>query len=86
MRPEEARIGTKVRVHEPLKGAELRGKMGTIARRLGGNSRYVAFDVLLEDGTRELLWHHELEVAEDGAGPERVPAAIPSTPNRVRSR
>jgi hypothetical protein len=60
MRSEAARIGMRVRVHESLLSAELRGKEGTITRRWG-NPDYVALDVLLEDGTSQLFWHHELE-------------------------
>jgi hypothetical protein len=60
MRSEVARIGMRVRVHESLQSAELRGKEGTITRRWG-NPHYVALDVLLEDGTSQLFWHHELE-------------------------
>jgi hypothetical protein len=50
----------RVRVHESLLRAELRGKEGTITQRWG-NPHYVALDVLLEDGTSQLFWHHELE-------------------------
>ena len=33
---------------------------GTIEKRWG-DPRYIALDVLLEDGTQQLFWHHELE-------------------------
>ena len=43
--------------------AELRGKEGTITGRWGSPT-YVALDVLLDDGTSQLFWHHELEETE----------------------
>lgn len=66
MRPEEAQIGVKVRVSDPLLRAEFRGREGTITGRWG-DPAYVALDVLLEDGKSQLFWHHELAGIEDGA-------------------
>ena len=60
MRSEEAQIGMRVRVSEALHRAELRGKVGMITRRWG-DPHYVALDVLLDNGTSQLFWHHELE-------------------------
>ena len=60
MTSEEALIGTRVRVHNSLERADLRGREGKILRRLGSPD-YVALDVLLDDGTQELFWHHELD-------------------------
>ena len=60
MTSEEALIGTRVRVHDSLERADLRGREGKILRRLGSPD-YVALDVLLDDGTQELFWHHELD-------------------------
>ena len=60
MLSEEALIGARVRVGEPLLKSELRGLEGTITKRWG-NPNYVALDVLLDDGSSELFWHHELE-------------------------
>jgi hypothetical protein len=58
---EEARIGKRVRVRE---GARLRSTLstlvGTIEKRWG-DPTYTALDVLLDDGSRQLFWHHELE-------------------------
>jgi hypothetical protein len=34
--------------------------VGTIAKRWG-DPNYVALDVLLDDGSTQLFWHHELE-------------------------
>jgi hypothetical protein len=63
LRSEDARIGRRVRVRDSLVIAELRGKEGTITRRWG-SPNYVALDVLLDDGTSQLFWHHELEETE----------------------
>jgi len=49
-----------VRVRNSLLRADLRGREGTILRRLGSPD-YVALDVLLDDGGQELFWHHELD-------------------------
>jgi hypothetical protein len=34
--------------------------VGTIEKRWG-DPDYIALDVLLDDGSSELFWHHELE-------------------------
>ena len=57
---EEAVVGTRVRVGESFLKPEQRGLEGTITKRWG-NPSYVALDVLLDDGSSELFWHHELE-------------------------
>jgi hypothetical protein len=58
---EEARIGTRVRVREGARPwPTLRASAGTIKKRWGDPS-YTALDVLLDDGTQQLFWHHELE-------------------------
>jgi hypothetical protein len=58
---EEAQIGKRVRVRE---GARLRptlpAAVGTIRKRWG-DPNYTALDVLLDDGSLQLFWHHELE-------------------------
>ncbi len=51
MKPEEARIGLRVRVRESLLRAGPRGKEGTIAG-IWGHPEYAAFDVLFDDGAR----------------------------------
>lgn len=56
----EALLGIRVRVRNSLLRADLRGREGTILRRLGSPD-YVALDVLLDDGGQELFWHHELD-------------------------
>ena len=61
MRSEEALIGKRVRVHEVARpGPTLSASVGTIKKRWGDPS-YTALDVLLDDGTQQLFWHHELE-------------------------
>jgi len=60
MMSEEALIGIRVRVRESLVKYELRQKEGTIMGRWGSPD-YVALDVLLDDGSTQLFWHHELE-------------------------
>jgi hypothetical protein len=56
----EALIGMRVRVSEPHLKSEQRGLEGTITGRWGSPD-YVASDVLLDDGSSQLFWHHELE-------------------------
>ena len=60
MRSEEASIGTRVRVSERGLRSELRGLRGRIIGRWG-HPEYLALDVLMEDGSSSLFWHHELE-------------------------
>ena len=50
----------RIRVRDALLRGELRGREGTILRRLGSPD-CVALDVLLDDGGQELFWHHELD-------------------------
>ena len=64
MKSEEARIGMSVRIYDSHLRAELSGREGTIAKRWG-DPTYVALDVLLDDGSRQLFWHHELEQVDD---------------------
>lgn len=66
VKPEEAQVGMRVRVCEPLHRADLIGREGTIRARWG-NPDHVALDVVLDDGRSQLFWHHELEEAQDGA-------------------
>ena len=57
---EEVQIGKRVKVMEDHRTARWRGKEGTIAKRWG-DPAYLALDVVLDDGTQQLFWHHELE-------------------------
>jgi hypothetical protein len=41
--------------------------MGTITKRWG-DPGYVAVDVLMDDGTSQLFWHHELDGLDEHAG------------------
>jgi hypothetical protein len=59
---EEVLVGTRVRVSAHLQ-SEQRGRVGMITGRWGHPS-FVALDVLLDDGSSELFWHHELEEIE----------------------
>ena len=61
MRSEEAQIGKRVRVREDARRRPtLPTWVGTIEKQWG-NPNYTALDVLLDDGSRQLFWHHELE-------------------------
>jgi hypothetical protein len=60
MHSEEARIGMRVRVRNTLLRAELRGREGKITERFGSPD-YAALNVLLDDGSQQLFWHHELD-------------------------
>jgi hypothetical protein len=61
VRSEEALFGKRVRVREVTRhSSTLSASVGTIKQRWGDPS-YTALDVLLDDGTQELFWHHELE-------------------------
>ena len=66
MRSEEAQIGKQVRVRADHRSPTLRGLVGTIEKRWG-NPDHIALDVLLDDGTLKLFWHHELEEIAEGA-------------------
>lgn len=57
---EQAMIGMQVRVSEEHRSEHLRRQVGTITKRWG-DPAYVALDVLMDDGTSQLFWHHELE-------------------------
>jgi hypothetical protein len=70
MRPEEAQIGTRVRVRKDHRKTGFRGREGTIAKRWG-DPGYPALDVLLEDGNCQLFWYHELEDVDEDAGGAR---------------
>lgn len=57
----EARIGKRVRVREGARPRPtLPAPVGTIEKSWGDPS-YPALDVLLDDGSLRLFWHHELE-------------------------
>lgn len=70
MLSEEARPGKRVRVHEAVRlRPTLPTPVGVIEKRWG-DPTYTALDVLLDDGSRQLFWHHELEEvdASDAGG------------------
>ncbi|HSL00623.1 MAG TPA: hypothetical protein VK869_09830, partial [Rubrobacteraceae bacterium] len=60
MTSEDAMIGMRVTVRAKYRLEHLRGRVGTITKRWG-DPAYVALDVLMDDGTSLLFWHHELE-------------------------
>jgi hypothetical protein len=60
MRSEQAQVGANVRVGYSGFRSEWRRLTGTISGKWG-NPEYLALDVLLDDGTQQLFWHHELE-------------------------
>jgi hypothetical protein len=62
--PEDLRRGTRVRVRECRRRPALEGLEGTITQRFGGE-RYVAFEVSLDGGGRELFRPHELKEASE---------------------
>jgi len=67
VRSEKACIGKRVRVCEVARQSPtLPASVGTIKKRWGVPS-YTALDVLLDDGTLKLFWHHELEEIAEGA-------------------
>ncbi len=47
--------------------ADMRGMVGTIEKRYG-HPDYLALDVRLDDGRRELFWAHGLEAASGAIG------------------
>jgi hypothetical protein len=62
---EEARVGKRVRVRQGARrNRQGRSSAGTIEKRWGDPS-YAALDVLLDDGSLRLFWHHELEEEVD---------------------
>jgi hypothetical protein len=62
---EEARIGRRVRVREGARRRPtLPASVGTIEKSWRDPS-YLALDVLLDDGSLQLFWHHELEEEVD---------------------
>lgn len=60
MRPQEARIGMKVRVCEHHRISGRRGMVGRIVDRYGGEE-YVAVDVRFLGGQYRLFWPEDLE-------------------------
>jgi hypothetical protein len=60
MRPEEARVGMKVRVCKHHRILERRGMVGRIVSRYGGEE-YIAVDVRFPDRQYRLFWPEDLE-------------------------
>ena len=76
MRPEEARIGKRVRVRKDLRKTDFRGQEGIIAKRWG-DPGYPALDVLLDGGDCQLFWYHELEPLDEDHSGARGPVRSP---------
>ena len=47
-------------------GSEWRGLTGTVCGKWG-NPEHLTLDVVLDDGTQQLFWHHELEEISERA-------------------
>jgi hypothetical protein len=62
--PKDLRRGTRVWVRECRRRPTLEGLQGTITQRYGGE-RYIAFEVSLDDGERELFRPDELKEASE---------------------
>ena len=60
MRPEQARVGMKVRVCEHHRILERRGMVGRIVSRYWGEE-YIAVDVRFPDRQYRLFWPEDLE-------------------------
>ena len=60
MRPEEASVGTSVRVSEHHRIVERRGMEGRIVDRYGGE-QYMAVDLRFSDGRQRLFWPEDLD-------------------------
>jgi hypothetical protein len=68
VRPEEARVGMKVRVGQFHRIAERRGMVGRIVGRYGGEE-YMALDVRFPDGQHWLFWPGDLEETSSSPQP-----------------
>jgi hypothetical protein len=77
MTSEEAVVGSRVRVSGQYRIVHLRGQVGMITKRWG-DPRYVALDMLMDDGASQLFWHHELDWL-DGQALSKHPSINPST-------
>lgn len=64
MTSEEALVGMRVMVREEHRSAQWRGQKGTIKHKWGA-PEYAALDVLLDNGSLQLFWFHELQAIED---------------------
>ena len=60
VRPDEARVGARVRVCEGCEKAYLRGRVGTVAKTYATHDR-VALHVRFQDGLWQLLWPNDVE-------------------------
>ena len=63
MESHEVHLGMMVLVREVSRRPKLEGMLGTVQKSYG-DPEYLAVDVLLEDGQRELFWFHQLDKAD----------------------
>ena len=64
MRLEEALVGARVRVRSGYSKPELRGLVGTIAKRWG-SPHYAVLEVRFDGGRSQLFWRHEVEMVQE---------------------
>ncbi len=60
MKPQDVRVGMRVRVTDHHRIAERRGLVGTAVGRYGGEE-HVVVNVRFPDGRRRLFWPEDLE-------------------------
>ena len=60
MKPQDARVGMRVKVAEHHRIEQHRGLVGKVVDRYGGEE-YVVVDVRFPDGRRRLFWPQDLE-------------------------
>jgi hypothetical protein len=63
MKPQDARVGMRVRVQEHHRIEQRRGLVGNVIGRYGGNE-YIAVDVRFADGRSRLIRPDDLEEVE----------------------
>ncbi len=67
MRPEETRVGMRVRVVDGRRNPPLLGAVGTIERTYRSSER-TALHVRFDDGRWQLLWPQEVEPLRRASG------------------
>jgi hypothetical protein len=60
MKPQDVRVGMRVRVTDRHRIAERRGLLGKVVGRYGGEE-HVVVDVRFPDGQQRLFWPEDLE-------------------------
>jgi len=67
MKPQDARVGMRVKVRDHHRIEERRGLLGKVVGRYGGKE-YIVVDVRLADGRSRLFWSADLEELEAPRG------------------